>query len=180
MASTQESDQHRLTNFFNEEYYSLKAFVRSRIGDSSDRDAEDIVQDVAVRIFSRPGDATPISNIGGFVYNAIRNRIVDLMRTNKGSSYEYYDMERRWEEFADLVYGQADNSYSPKLEKALKTAIEQLKPEYRDIIIAVDFEGYGYREIAEESDISMGTLMSRRHRALSILAKMLETEKNKN
>ena len=89
-------------------------------------------------------------------------------------------MEKRWEEFAELVYSKADNSYSPKLEKALKTAIEQLKPEYRDIIIAVDFEGYSYREISMESDISMGTLMSRRHRALSILAKTLEVEKNMN
>ena len=83
IASMQENDQNRLTTFFDEEYFSLKAYVRSRIDDTSERDAEDIVQDVAVRIFSRPGDATPITNIAGFVYNAIRNRIVDLMRTNK-------------------------------------------------------------------------------------------------
>ncbi|MEM9362659.1 MAG: RNA polymerase sigma factor [Bacteroidota bacterium] len=180
MGSTQESDQNRLTDFFNEEYYSLKAFVRSRIEDTTERDAEDIVQDVAVRIFSRPGDATPITNIAGFVYNAIRNQIVDLMRSNKGRSYATDDMDKRWQEFAELIYGKADNSYDSKLEEALRGAIEDLRQEYKDIIIAVDFEGYTYREIALETGISPGTLMSRRHRALSILSKLLEKEKNKN
>nr|WP_298995714.1 RNA polymerase sigma factor [uncultured Allomuricauda sp.] len=178
MSSPQESDQNRLTTFFNEEYHSLRAYVRSRIENSTERDAEDVVQDVAVRIFSRPVDATPISNITGFVYNAVRNRIIDLMRSKKTNTYTSDDMDHRWQEFAELFYDKADNSYTPELEKALRDAIQKLKPEYRDIIIAVDFEGYTYREITTETNISSGTLMSRRHRALSILAKILEKEKN--
>ncbi len=180
MSPTQENDQNRLTTFFNEEYYSLRSYVKSRIQDTTDRDAEDIVQDVAVRIFSRPGDATPITNIAGFVYNAVRNRIIDLMRSKKENSYSNDDIDQRWREFAELFYGEADNSYTPHLQKALRLAIEELKPEYKDIIIAIDFEGYTYREIATETGISPGTLMSRRHRALSVLSKLLEKEKNKN
>ncbi len=176
MSSGQENDQSNLSTFFNEEYFALKSYVRSRISDTTEREAEDIVQDVAVRIFSRPIDATPITNTAGFVYNAIRNRIIDLMRTKKERVET--DSDQRWQEFGELLYGKADNSYDPKLESALRKAIGELREEYRDIIIAVDFEGYTYREIALETGISSGTLMSRRHRALSILAKILEKEKN--
>lgn len=178
MASIQESDQNKLTSFFNEEYHSLRAYVKSKIEDSTDRDAEDIVQDVAVRIFSRPVDAMPITNIAGFVYNSVRNRIIDLMRSKKGNSYASEDVDQQWQEFAELFYCDADNTYAPEVVGALRRAIDQLRSEYRDIIIAIDFEGYTYREIALETGISPGTLMSRRHRALSVLAKVLEKEKN--
>ncbi|HET8736907.1 MAG TPA: sigma factor-like helix-turn-helix DNA-binding protein, partial [Pricia sp.] len=63
------------------------------------------------------------------------------------------------------------------LKNELKKALGNLKPHYRDIIVAVDFEGYGYKQIAMETGIPQGTLMSRRHRALSILLKDLETKK---
>ncbi|WP_317131423.1 hypothetical protein [Maribacter sp. ACAM166] len=42
------------------------------------------------------------------------------------------------------------------------------------MFIAVDFENYNYKEIALENGIPRGTLMARRHRALSILLKDIE------
>ncbi|MBO0320779.1 RNA polymerase sigma factor [Muricauda sp. CAU 1633] len=163
-----------LTTFFNEEYYSLRAYVQSRIRDTSERDAEDIVQDVALRVFSKADDILPINNIGGFVYSAIRNRIIDIMRGRKERKYPSEDIDRQWQDFAEVFYGDADNSYSPELEKALKDAVTELKPVYRDIIIAIDFEGYTYKEIAARTGIPTGTLMSRRHRAMSVLLQNLE------
>jgi RNA polymerase sigma-70 factor (ECF subfamily) len=63
------------------------------------------------------------------------------------------------------------------LKEKLKEAIAALKPVYSDIIVAVDFEGYTYKEISNQTGIATGTLMSRRHRALSILLKKLKSEK---
>ncbi|MEL6973983.1 MAG: RNA polymerase sigma factor [Bacteroidota bacterium] len=180
MTPTKRNNYNSLTTFFDQEYGSLKRYVQSRISDSSDRDAEDIVQDVALRVFSRASNDTPIQNVAGFVYHSIRNRIIDLMRAGKNTTYPEDNLEMRWQEFVELFYSEADNRYASVLEEQLKTKIQALRPEYRDIIIAVDFEGYTYREIAEESGISQGTLMSRRHRALSILTKDLELERTKN
>ena len=176
--TTKTENRNNLSTFFNEEYTSLRKYVQSRIQDSSERDAEDIVQDVALRLFSKADDILPIQNVGGFVYHSIRNRIIDIMRGKKEYKYSSDDMDGQWQEFVQLFYGDADNSYSPELEKALKKAIRDLKPAYRDIIIAIDFEGYSYSEIAIQTGISQGTLMSRRHRALSILSKRLEIIKN--
>ena len=170
-------NRNNLATFFNEEYHSLRTYVQSKIRDTSERDAEDIVQDVALRIFSKADDILPINNIGGFVYSAIRNRIIDIMRGKKERKYPSEDIDRQWRDFAELFYGDADNSYSPEMEMALQTAVEGLKPPYRDIIIAVDFEGYTYKEIAAQTGIPSGTLMSRRHRALSLLSKHLENIK---
>ncbi len=74
-------------------------------------------------------------------------------------------------------YDKPDNSYSEQMKDELKKTILSLKPYYRDIIIAIDFEGYTYREISLETGIPEGTLMSRRHRAISLLYKKFETKK---
>ncbi|MEX0316044.1 MAG: RNA polymerase sigma factor [Allomuricauda sp.] len=177
---TNKENYNNLTAFFNDEYQSLKGYVQSKVHDSTERDAEDIVQDVALRIFSRSDDLSPITNIAGFVYNSVRNKIIDVMRTKKESVHESEGLDAQWAEFAELFYGKADNSYPEELMHALKNAIKGLRSSYQDIIIAVDFEGYSYREIAEQTGISPGTLMSRRHRALSLLSEYLETEKNKS
>lgn len=172
MAANKNNNQ--LNDFFAEEYQSLKGYVRSKIEHTTESDAEDIIQDVALRIFSRPLDALPINNIGGFVYNAIRNRIIDVMRVRKERIYDEKTVEMLWTEFTESFYGDSARAYPEKLKAKLKMAINELKTPYRDIILAVDFEGYSYKEISAETGIPQGTLMSRRHRAISILLKKLE------
>ena len=174
-----ETDNYnKLKSFFNDEYISLKAYTKSRIDHAADSDAEDIIQEVALKIFSRNDDLTPISNIAGFVYNAIKNKIIDIMRTKKRESALEDEMENRLLAFTELFYGMSDNTYSDNMKIELKRAIFNLKPLYKDIVIAIDFEGYTYKEVARESGIPEGTLMSRRHRALSILHKELENKKD--
>lgn len=175
---SEKQPNNNLNNFFKEEYQSLKRYVHSKIDYTAESDAEDIIQDVALKIFSRPIDALPIKNIGGFVYGAIRNKIIDVMRVKKERIYDEKAVEDLWTTFADLFYGATDNNYPEHLKDSLKNAVMNLKPVYRDIVLAVDFEGYTYKEIAEETGIPEGTLMSRRHRAMSLLLKNLES-KNK-
>ena len=55
----------------------------------------------------------------------------------------------------------------------LKDAIDQLRPEYRSVLLLWGVEGLKYREIAEIHDVPIGTIMSRLHRARNILAREL-------
>lgn len=59
------------------------------------------------------------------------------------------------------------------VDERLKDAIERLKPEYRSVLLLWGVEGMKYREIAEIHEVPIGTVMSRLHRARSILAKNL-------
>ena len=170
-------NKKKLKAFFGKEYNSLKGYVRSRIKDSGGRDAEDIVQDVALNLFSAADRYSPINNVTGFVYRAIKNKIIDVMRGTKQSNSIEDENETRLIEFAELLYDKSDNEYTEEMKDELKRSIMSLKPDYRDILIAIDFEGYSYRDISEETGVPEGTLMSRRHRAISILYKTLETKK---
>lgn len=176
MALETEKDK-QLKTFFNQEYHNLKAYVHSKIEDSADRDAEDIIQDVALKVLSRK-QVLPINNIAGFFYHSIKNKIIDVLRQQKQITHPEDDFESQFSDFVELFYGVSDNAYSEDMKAALKDAIFNLKPLYRDIIIAVDIEGYSYREISEETGIPEGTLLSRRHRAISILLKKLEPKKD--
>ncbi len=59
------------------------------------------------------------------------------------------------------------------VDERLKTAIGELRPEYRSVLLLWGVEGMRYREIAESQGIPIGTVMSRLHRARNILAKQL-------
>ena len=172
-----ESDnRNKLKVFFNEEYNSLKNYTNSRIKETASRSAEDIIQDVAVKLFAGADRYAPINNVAGFVYRSIRNRIIDVMRSN--SATEMTDNESS---ILDLEeFHQSTSAPSEEMIAILKSSISQLKPQYRDIIIAIDFEGYTYKEIALETGIPLGTLMSRRHRAIAILYKKLNKEFSNN
>ncbi len=172
--TSETENKKKLESFFRDEYQSLKSYVNSRIRASTDRDPEDIIQDVALRLFSGADRYAPINNVAGFVYHSIKNKIIDVMRKGKQSDNETDGNELKLIEFTELLYGKSDNSYSEQMFEELKKAIMQLKKEYRDIILAVDFEGYSYSEISNETGIPQGTLMSRRHRAISLLHKELK------
>lgn len=164
----------KLNAFFGTEYDRLRSYVHSKISDSADRDAEDLIQDVALKIFTRADSSSPIENVAGFVYHAIRNKIIDTLRTKKQSTSIHEDSELRFMEFAELFYGPSDNSYSDQMRSDLIQSISELKPKYKQIIIAIDFEGFSYRELSAKINVPEGTLMSRRHRALSILNQKLK------
>jgi RNA polymerase sigma factor (sigma-70 family) len=176
MASETENDK-QLKAFFNSEYHNLKTYVHSKIENDADRDAEDIIQDVALKIFSRKS-ILPINNIAGFVYYSIKNKIIDVMRKERKTINIDDNFENQLADFAEHFYESSEQQYSEELKTELKKAIFNLKPHYREIILAIDVENYSYKEISHETGIPIGTLMSRRHRAISILFKSLENKKN--
>ena len=59
------------------------------------------------------------------------------------------------------------------VDERLKEAIEHLRPEYRTVLLLWGVEELKYREIAEIEGIPIGTVMSRLHRARSILGEQL-------
>ncbi len=171
MTSETENNK-KLKEFFTEEYHALKLYVNSKIKASENRDAEDIIQDVALKLFSGADRYSPINNVASFVYYSIKNKIIDVMRAKK--QFNVQEDDSKLSELDDILHYGADNFYSEKMKVKLKESILSLKPDYRDIIIAIDFEGYTYKEISHETGIPEGTLMSRRHRAIALLNKKME------
>jgi len=178
--NSESENNKKLKDFFDKEYYSLKTYVNSKIRNSVDKDAEDIIQDVALNLFSRSNRYSTINNVASFVYRAIKNKIIDTIRKSKKHVNTESQNEAKLLEFAEVLYDSPNDYYAEQMINELKKAILNLKPDYRNIIIAIDFENYTYKEIALETGIPIGTLMSRRHRAISLLYKKLKHKKDIN
>ena len=165
--------------FFREEHGRLVGYVRRWLDESAGEEAEDIVQDVALNIFDRGDITAPIRDLSAYVYRALKNRIVDYLRQKKPSLS--LDAPRNGEEAPTLADLLSDNSAAPQsalerkeLHDHLYQAIDALKPEDRAIIMATDFEGWTFHDLAEEWDVPLGTLLARKARALKKIRKSLE------
>lgn len=67
--------------------------------------------------------------------------------------------------------GPSPADLEPAEKALLRQAIAKLPAEYRDALILRTFEGLTYKEIADTLGIKEGTVMSRIHRARSLLQK---------
>jgi len=60
--------------FFAREHQKLSNYVRGLTTGTTNLDAEDIVQEVALNIFTRVDFNSPVENVAGYIYRALRNR----------------------------------------------------------------------------------------------------------
>lgn len=170
--------------FFAREHQKLANYVRSLITGTTNLDAEDIVQDVALNIFTRVDFNSPVENVAGYIYRALRNKIIDIQR-KKELPVDSMDKEEETKEgriikqIPDTEEEVPEIARNEAMQKKMMQAIEKLKPEQQEVIIATDFEGYTFEELSEETGVPIGTLLSRKHRAMAKLYNML-TDKTIN
>ena len=82
---SEKENKKQLESFFKQEYNTMRGYINSRVKASTEVDAEDIIQDVAVKLFAL-ADNNRIGNVAGFVYRSIRNKIIDISRKKQRHS----------------------------------------------------------------------------------------------
>jgi RNA polymerase sigma factor (sigma-70 family) len=145
---------------------ALVGYVRRRLGEVAYQDAEDIVQDVFIGLFSRADPTIPIQDLAAFLYRALRNKIIDRLRKRRGP--------------LPLVEDILDSGPDPSLEferqetlDSVFAAMDNLAAEEKAVIVATEFEGRTFQELAKQWKIPMGTLLARKSRALEKIRKQL-------
>jgi RNA polymerase sigma-70 factor (ECF subfamily) len=163
-----DTQKTRIADFVATEWHKLVGYARSWIEDSGDRDAEDIVQDVVVGIFEKADVTAPIADLAAYVYRSLRNRIVDAYRAapRKAVALTEPVQDERYE--ASLAAEWKEN------RERLFEAMESLAPVQKSVLVATELEGRSFRELSEEWDVPIGTLLARKHRAIHALRKALE------
>jgi RNA polymerase sigma factor (sigma-70 family) len=159
-----------IARFFKTERTRLVAYVRRLIDDAADRDGEDIVQDVMLNLFIMADVTIPMENLAAYVYRSIRNRVIDVMKkrgldevsldADAGAAVSLKDI------LSDRRYDTATEIDKNDTRDALYRAINSLDSEDKAIIIMTEFEGRSFREISDAWDVPIGTLLSRKSRAL--------------
>jgi RNA polymerase sigma-70 factor (ECF subfamily) len=162
-----ETQKKRLASLISEEWNRLVGYVRSRIEDTAERDAEDVVQDVIEHLFEKADMTDPIVDLSGYLFRSLRNRVIDLYRRKRAPSEELSG------EIADLRYEAEQTMDREEAQEALGEAIEDLPRAQRDVLVATELEGRSFRELAEEWQTPIGTLLARKHRAIQALRESL-------
>lgn len=157
---------NKVVEFFRTEYKRLVRYVHRLIDDSAERDAEDIVQDVILNILDGADVGRPIENLSAYVYQSLRNRVVDLFRKRK----ELLSL-------SDAVLSSPDNAAceveKKELHQEMFKAIDSLNEEERAVVIATEFDERPFRELSEDWEIPIGTLLARKSRALKKIKQKL-------
>ena len=158
-------DRQAFINLFDLAAPRLKAFAMQ--SGSNNDDAEELVQECMLTVWRKAHTFTPQNGSAiTWLYTIIRNKRIDFARRGR---YDTVLSDDLWpEEGGELL----ENDVSSDLEARLvRSLIEKLPEEQRQIVFKVYFEGKSHGEIAQDLDLPLGTIKSR----LRLAMKKLDT-----
>lgn len=137
-------------------------------------DAEDLVQDVVVKLYPRLQEMQKIEKLSPWLARVLYRHFIDRVRSKQRSPlYLVTDDETELDEHYDETPDPAGNTENALLQSRLQDALSQLNEDQRALMILHDVEGYTLNEIHTMHDVSIGTLKSRLNRARTRLRKLL-------
>ncbi|RPJ08106.1 MAG: sigma-70 family RNA polymerase sigma factor [Deltaproteobacteria bacterium] len=168
----QQGDQDALKEIF--ERYQAKVYriaygvVRHR------EDALDIVQEVFIKLYRSIRDFKGKSNFYTYLYRMAMNAAIDHTRKREKVPPISLDEEDAFQPAEDAEKGADRMLLKKELEETLKAAMEKLPLDQKTAILLREVEGLSYQEIAEVTECSIGTVMSRLHYARKKLQELLK------
>ncbi|HLX46376.1 MAG TPA: sigma-70 family RNA polymerase sigma factor [Bryobacteraceae bacterium] len=176
----QRAEQNRrISEVIQRERRRLLNFIRKRVDDAGD--AEDILQDVFFELVEAYRFMKPVEQAGAWLYRVARNRIVDRFRRKKlearaepPSEANPGDQPLMLEELLPSPDAGPEALYARNvLLEELDAALDELPEEQRDVFIAHELDGRSFKQLAEETGVSVNTLLSRKHYAIVHLRRRL-------
>ena len=164
--------------FYAKERGRMAGYVRSMLGGMTEIDEEDIVQDVMLNVWSAADVTLPLGRLSSYVYQSLKNRVIDAARSrrksisldapaggdNRGTLHELLE---------DVLYDAAEKAEREELSGLIFETLDMLKPAEREIIVLTEFENRSFSECAEIFGEPVGTLLSRKSRALKKVRALL-------
>ncbi len=173
----QENQHGSVESFFRKEYRNLVSYAGRRIDDRfGDESPEDIVQEVMLSLLERLDPGKPIADLAAYVWRSVKYRVIDAMRKKRrtvpASHLEPSAVEKA---FAGIQPAAPDEPplYSAVSPEQLQAAILRLKPAEQELVTATVYGQRTFEELSREWDVPIGTLLSRKHRALEKMQRML-------
>jgi RNA polymerase sigma factor (sigma-70 family) len=166
----------RISDVVTREQSRLRNFIRRRVPDP--RDAEDVLQEVFSELVEANRLLMPIEHVTGWLFRVARNRITDLFRKKQperfGDVRNEDDELLRFEELLPSPDAGPEAIYLRQVMfDELELAIAELPPEQREVFVAHEIEGRSFKQIAEETGVSINTLLSRKRYAVLHLRERL-------
>lgn len=135
-------------------------------------DAEDLTQDVFIRVFRSLSTYTP-GTFEGWLHRITTNLFLDMVRRRQRIRFDALadDAAERLSGREPTPDRQLDDQL---LDSDVQTALDALPPDFRAAVVLCDIEGLSYEEIAATLGVKLGTVRSRIHRGRAQLRAALE------
>lgn len=127
-------------------------------------EAEDVVQDVFTKLWERKETLHEITSIKSYLYIAVRNNCLMQLRSKK--EFDDVDELQLLEDISE-----EDRIIRAEMEAQLWQFIDELPERQRQIFLMAKRDGIAYKDIAEESGLSVKTVENYVTRALKSLRK---------
>jgi RNA polymerase sigma-70 factor (ECF subfamily) len=145
----------------------LRRYAMALVGNAAL--ADDLVQDCIERALGQEAQLREVERLAGWLRRILYHLYIDEIRRNRRRG-----REQDINELADNLELSApapDNSAM----KEFVQAVDRLSAEHRQILLLVSVEELSYRQIADELEIPLGTVMSRLARARERLRELMQS-----
>ncbi|MGA1978574.1 MAG: RNA polymerase sigma-70 factor [Bacteroidales bacterium] len=161
-------DKKEFESLFRSYYVLLVRYAKSIIRDHDT--AEEIVQNLFVRVWQKRGTLLIETSLNGYLYKAVHNQCLHYIDHQKIVEKHAQEMGRR-------AVAEAENPLDAiqykELQERMTSILERL-PERCSMIFCMNrFEGLRYAEIAEKLSVSLKTVEANMGRALKEFRKAL-------
>ncbi len=135
-------------------------------------DAEDLTQEVFVRVFRSLSTYTP-GTFEGWLHRITTNLFLDGVRRRQRIRIDAIGDDSERHVATGELHSPERGFEHANLDIDIQRALGELSPEYRAAVVLCDIEGLSYEEIAVTLGIKLGTVRSRIHRARAQLRRSL-------
>ncbi len=135
-------------------------------------DAEDLTQEVFVRVFRSLSTYTP-GTFEGWLHRITTNLFLDMVRRRQRIRFDALGDDAA-EKLPSREPAPQQHFDDTHFDADVQHALDTLAPEFRAAVVLCDIEGLSYEEIAATLGVKLGTVRSRIHRGRSHLRKALK------
>ena len=144
-------------------------------------DAEDLVQDVLLKLYPRARELVDIEQLRPWLARVLYRRYVDFVRERARSPIAGLAADAGGDDdpldtLPAIKDGPEEHAERNRLRERILAALERLSPEQRAVVTMHDVEGYSLEELETILETPLGTLKSRLHRARHRLREFLPME----
>lgn len=153
LAKIADGDEHAFRKIF--EYYQSNMYTFAQKITRSNADAEEVVQDIFLKIWFDRNRLTHVENFGAYLNRLVRNHALNLLRHEAVVTKAKAAMELTANE-NDLGTQQALDYKETK--QLLDNVLSRLPEQQRKVYALCHFEGMKYDEVANQLNISPDTV----------------------
>jgi len=155
-------------------------YIYRLVGDK--HNAEDLFQDVFVRMFNAISDYQEQGKFASWIFGIANNLAIDFLRKKGRQKFLFVenimpDSEKNYlDSVPDLSCSPQDFIEQKELQEILKHAINQLPIAQRQVLLMREHSNLSFKEIAEILDCSINTVLGRMRYALFNLRNILQKQ----